>query len=214
MATPSFNVVSPSLLEVRLVGTLHGSRVMTVLHYAATFTGGSVDGWAAYTAFQTEVDGGASDIFSPYFAVLGTDYAMSWMDTQWIWPTRFIFKRWTNHAGDPGTGPSASLPAANSGAIIRRGTTSGRHGRGTLKIPAVPLDFATVDSLTGPGLSAYGTLADALTANVTATVGGTAVTFTPNLFNRADPSNSQAISGWDVREALGTERRRLPGRGI
>jgi len=214
MPTPSFNIVSPSIMEVRAAGLCHGSRTLTVLHYAFTWSGGAIDGWPAYDAMHAAMIGGFRPIWDDYLACCGTDFQFQFIDYQWVWPTRFIFKRNTSVLGEAGTGPSDSLPLANSAGIIRRGTAASRHGRGTIKMPAVPTDFVTVDSLTAPALAAYGILADDLTQTIPVTVGATVTSAAPNLFNRANPGDSQAVSGWDVRTALGTERRRLPGRGI
>lgn len=122
-----------------------------------------------------------------------------------------------------GTVAGHALPAEVTAVLEKFTSLKGQHGRGRMEMPAVPISFTTPATnpnvLNAAGLVAYQNPGTLLTTPVAS--GG--VNYSPCLIARANPdadpiilANNLAIlvNDYDVRENLGTQRRRYPGRGI
>lgn len=214
MADPSFPVATNDIVEVRINGACHGSTVMTVLHYMLdSVSPTSNDGWAILGEMIAGLTGIGS-LFSEYLGCLSNQWQWRFTDYQVIFATRWIARRDTPADVVNGSVVSPALPLATSGRILKKAITGSRHARGVIHMPAVPTSFATDDSLTADAITAYQGFAATVKATVDLSAISAGTKAIPVLFNRAAPIQSKPIFDTVVEEPLGTERRRLPGRGI
>lgn len=206
----AYPVAANSILEVTLIGTLAGQTTLTILHYKLGSTGIS-DGESAITAANAAINNALpSSLVAYYLACCGESFALDSIRYQWIYTVRYL-ARTVPSAFDQGTVAGACMPPGVSVAITKQSQLAGRHGRGTVHMPGVPLTFVTAGLLDGSAQAPYTNLANELEAPIP--VGGG--TFAaPVIYQRASPINSQQVIQTTVQQNVRTMSRRVVGRGI
>jgi hypothetical protein len=123
------------------------------------------------------------------------------------------------NTGTVGTEASNSLPAEMAVTLSKRTGLKGQHGFGRVSMPAVPascLDLTTSSNkLNGTGLGLYGNFADTMELSITHGL----ITYKPVVTTRPIApatltSKAAIITSVILRDQLGTQLRRRPGRGI
>lgn len=214
MAQPSFPVNNNDVVEVRIQGVAHGSRVMTILHYRlVNVSGTSNDGWSILNELSNQLTGPGS-LVSEYIGCLSQDWQESSLDFQVVYSQRWIPFQIIPGPPIMGSVQSPALPLQTSGRIVKRAIQATHHGRGVIKMPAVPQTFVENDGLSAVGLQQYQLFANQVKQPADLGAISVGLQAIPILFNRKAPLNSVDVFDAEPGLSTGTERRRLPGRGI
>jgi len=201
------------IVEFSIHGTHEGQRVLNVFHYEIELgIGAFPDLVTAADAFLGELFG--TDKFADrYQEVTSQDLAINEFVLQKIWPLRMarIVKPQT---GLTGLVEETALPPNDSVVLIKRNDSTGRHNRGRIHMPAVPVSFVEGGMVTGTARALYDLFGARAAEVIEITSGGGPVTFTPVLYQRLMPGNS---AQWTSALTQGTSRvvrRRTVGVGI
>lgn len=129
------------LIQLQIVGRLHGQRIRTVLHYS--FRGPDhMDGEAALEQF----DGIFEDFsLSAFLAFQSAEYQCDYIFSQVIKPVRYRPVVLT--VEEPGTVEGDSLPSGVAAVLSRYGTPAGRRYQGRTFVAGVPVSFEENSSL-------------------------------------------------------------------
>lgn len=208
----AYNVGNNAIVEVSIVGQASGQTTLTILHYrlggAPVETG--TDGSAALTALNTVINNQTDSLQVRYMACMAVDFTCTAVRLQWLWPIRYRSQERTPQAA-VGTSGGQIVSANIAAAITRGGDLAGRGKSGTLHMPAVPANFMDDSILNADAKTAYDGFG-ARTATIIAASGG--LTFTPVLYNREAPAQSQQVTVAASKNTVRTMRRRTVGRGI
>lgn len=197
------------VIEVTFEGRLFAQQVMSVFHYVVT-NPVTVPNGAEELAFLMDTLNADDGFLAQWLACCSNQLTNATIKVQKIAPLRFLPVQADGISSTGGVG-SASMPSNVAVAITKRAEQAGRHGRGTLHMPGVPIEFVTNGSVNIVGAGVY----DSLRAQILLerTPFGGAVTYQPVIFNRALPLTSQPVLNTVLRREARVMRRRTVGLG-
>lgn len=198
------------IVEVTIRSTVNAQTCLSLFHYRFDGSGTVPDGGGAILQFLNVLNGGAG-LVAKYAALMGSNCPINELRGQMIRSSR-----WNPISVAPITpagtwdGDGVSNPSV-AVAFTKRAEAATRSGRGTLHMPGVP-----EDAMVGGKISnGYRDAADPLEAQIAAVVTpSSGRVWTPIIYNRTNPANSQVIVSVSTEENLRTMRRRVVGRGI
>lgn len=206
----AYPILTGSIVEVILFQRMQGQQVMNVLHYQVTSASPIPDGKAALDALNTNLNSANIQGLFHTLADFQVDTVVyESLQLQWISPSRFRAIHYPPSQGFGNLG-EAPAPIATSVVIQTIADEATRHGRGGVHLAGMPASFNNASELSAAGVTALAAFLDALIME--RTVG--ALTYTPVIYNRANPAASLPITNGFQRTTLRTMRRRVLGRGI
>lgn len=156
---PSITIDGPALLEVQMVGRLHGQRVRNVYHYllrgSLSFADGNGAAEDAASKFMTVVG-------SPLLLMLSDEYTLEYIQAQWVKPTRY--RAVHVPINSPGDSDENSLPSFAAAVLSFNGIGAGRSWTCRKYIAGLPVTVEEDSALTNAAVIALQLImADALT---------------------------------------------------
>jgi len=206
----SYTVSNGAILEVSIKGTYKTQRFLSLFHYRYERPSGEVDGRVLINTINPLInDAALGKLVKEYTLTLHTDAALEEVVYQWLWPTRRPRVTKTpavlsgNVAGDPAP-PNIAM------ALTKRGDAAGRHGVGTLHMPALSLVNIDGGEFTLLGQDSYGQMLTKLAEVINIEFGENLI---PVILNRGDPANSPQILDTFSHKQVRTMHRRTVGLG-
>lgn len=203
-----YQIATGSLMEVGIRGRHFGQRTLSVLHYQYISTSLLSDGRQALIDFMNKL-GEAGGLLVKYRDCCSAVWTMEEVRAQWIFPLRYVYEQSTTGTGD-GTVAGNSLPPNSSVTLYKRSELAGRHNRGFVHMPGVPLTFVTEGVLSTTGLAAYAALCTKLKTVIDVTGGPS---YQPVILNRSQPAISVFVNSCLPMGTARTQRRRTVGLG-
>jgi len=206
-------VLDGMVIEVTLVGRHQAQTVLTVLHYKATVPPAVFQDFAPLEDQVLDhllITGG---VVKSYLDAMSEEYEQSTIRIQPISPVRYAFFDHPQTAS-AGTVAAPAFPPNVSCVIVKRNELTGRHNRGSVHMPAVPLTFIDGGVITTGARVAYAALGDALTIPFTISGGGGDTDWNPVIFRKANPPLSEVFTACSPQETSRIMRRRTLGVGI
>jgi len=149
---------TPALLELQVVGLLHGQTTRNVFHYAKADTTTIPDGLAHLTAFTLAF---SANLTAAMRACASNEWSVRRITYQWIKPTRY---RQLEVAISPnaGTVVQNSLPSGASIVLSRYTRRSGTRWRGRTYLAGIPATFEDDSKVAAAGANPLNALATIL----------------------------------------------------
>jgi hypothetical protein len=123
-----------AVVEVQILGTLHGQRTRNTFHYL--YTGSTpLDGPATLDALLTEFE---QEVGNVILALQSNEQMCDGYQIQLIHPTRYRSRFLAS--ATPGSVQSSSLPSTSTVVLGRQGIVAGRRYQGRIYVPGVPLN--------------------------------------------------------------------------
>lgn len=203
------DISNGAVLEVVVHSTLNAQRQMTVLHYKLSDMSAPADQFVKLEAVDTRF-ALADGIYDAIAAASGNDCEFQEVQLQWIFPTRFAYRRFDSMPLI-GQYPNICLPSNVAATITKKGVEAGRHSIGAVHLPNVPQETMVEGLFQAPYTTALEALATALKTPYTIATGGT---LTPIIANRASLGGSKEVVTTVVQLSTRVQRRRTLGLGI
>jgi hypothetical protein len=199
-----------AILEVQVVGRLHGQITRSVLHYAKTDFAPVNDGNAFLQAFSLAYTGTLTGL---YRACCSNEFTVVQVSYQWIKPTRYRALQ-VSIFPNAGTVIQNSLPSGAATVLSKTTPRSGRKWRGRVYLPAIPQTFEADSLINATGKQAYDALAASL--NSSQIITGTQLYPWVNKdlpTGAAQDTNDHTIDSVITRDVIRYQRRREVGVG-
>jgi len=207
----AYAIVPPAMVEVTIHSTISAQTCLTMLHwYLASSFATVTDGHQELVNIWERIQpGAATDVITPFVSCMGLGTSVDFCRVQWVWPQRYqAFQNAVNLAGgviNATVNPSVAAVISRSGDIARKGRRSNLH------MPGLPTSFIANGSLTAAAVNTYQVFGVATMQNLVTPTGHT---YTPVIYNRANPASSIVITTVIPSATARTMRRRVVGRGI
>jgi len=134
MAT--YQIDAPAMMEIQIVGRLHGQRTRNVFHYlypsgAPALADGKTAAENALGDFQTNMVDGLLPLLSEEFQIEA-------LSAQWVLPTRYraVFDTTPQN----GTSPNNSLPSYCAVCVSKLGILADAKSQGRTYFPGIPVN--------------------------------------------------------------------------
>jgi len=206
----SYNVNNGDVLEVSFKGTYQGQRFLTILHYAVDTGFVATDGPTMINDFNAAFNlAGAGNGMQRYADCLNANANIEQVVYQFI-----ALVRRARVVKVPAVGLGQVIgtdsPPNIAAALTKQSDTAGRHGYGTVHMPALVNESFAGGTLTIGGLAVYGGFLSELFRIYT--LGG-GRSLLPVIFRRADPANSVVVLRSIAQDPVRTMHRRTVGVG-
>jgi hypothetical protein len=201
---------SSDIVEVKVIGTLFNQRTLNVFHYRIEADSGEPVYADAITAFANGFDAGTQ---SPVLAMLACqcpEYTLVGCSAQRVYPTRD--RAYFSASGLPGTYAGECTQTNLAATIEKWSWTGGRHGIGSMHLPATPTEAQVAGSWVGPYLTLLASIAARLKLPYTPSEDPDCVA-QPVIYNRINKSASLPLQGATVKPTIRVMRRRTVGVG-
>jgi len=195
------------LIQLQIVGKLHGQRIRTVLHYS--FLGPDhTDGEAALESF----DGVFEDFSLPAFlAFQSVEYRCDYIFSQVIKPVRYRPVVLT--VEENGTVEGSSCPSGVAAVVSRYGTPAGQRYQGRTYVAGVPVSSENDSLLTDAAVDLLDQIGVVTTEPLLIGMGGnSAAPLTSGNVTTPVPI-AYLVQQYLPRQELHYQRRRAVGRG-
>lgn len=209
----AYGVTLPGIVEIVFVGKYAEQTTMSMFHYVVPAGTAISDGRAYLGLLNTQVQT-VGGLFDKYTSVLPTAWTGLYLQFQWIYPTRYARYIDSSVLGAGGQAEGDGLPSSAAAALTKRSDdVAGRHGHGTLHMPAVPQGYCdvTLSNLVTAGVTAYQTLGTQMCVDLTPP---SAPAARPAIYSRGSPGLSGLVETCIPERTIRTMRRRVVGRGI
>lgn len=195
-------------LEVRLEGKLYAQQVMNVLHYKLVSSSETMEGRDVINSAHADFNG-VTGLFQRWAECMSEDCINLKVFYQWIHPSRFSYIEKAMTATEGLVEELACSPQVTS-ELVKRSDLTGRHQRGSLHVPALPITWeegGLLTDLARSNLQAFG--------NKTAFVvdPDEGWTLQPIIYDRVTPNNSPIITNVILKPEARALVRRTVGRG-
>jgi hypothetical protein len=200
-----------AIIEAAYVGECNGQTVMNIFHYRVETQSSIADVGAEVLVFRQAFGSlGGGSMLAAYLLCMPTNYTLTRVTAQPIYPTRY--RRNTQGNEVAGTGSAAALTSNLQASITLTTDLAGRNQNGGKRL-LLPGDGFLDGNLVDAQFDALGTLGAAMILPVTAGSGGGI--YNACLFHRP-PSVGQYtdITGFIVQRSVRVMRRRTVGLGI
>lgn len=206
----SYNVSNGDVLEVSFKGTYQGQRFLTILHYAVDTGATPSDGPTMISDFDAAFNlAGAGNAMQRYANCLNANANIEQVVYQFIALTRRA-----RVAKIPAVGLGQVIgtdaPPNIACALTKQSDTAGRHGYGTVHMPALVNESFTGGTMNAGGLAVYGGFLSELFRVYTLGGGRSLI---PVIFRRTDPANSVSVLRSIAQDTVRTMHRRTVGVG-
>lgn len=203
-----YTIEPPALMEIQIVGRLHGQRTRNVFHYVYRNQDPIVDGNAVALAVAGEF---VDQVYAALITMVSNEWTCEAVTAQWVQPIRY---RMAHVVPETAVGVIVgnSLPAYCAAVISLYTELSGRPHQGRKYIAGVPSQYEENSNISDVYVDLLNDLGAMMTENLE--VAGPA-TFEPTLTTPDSwPAvTEQAISDWVPRKILRVQRRREVGVG-
>lgn len=211
-AWPSMPV--QSVVEHIIRGEQDGQTTMTVLHWRVACDNAPDMLIKVNEALQAldEAARGVDGIHSAITDSRSADWKNTYSQWQVLVPERLPYIRF--HDAAPGGVAGASLPSNSSVVLVKRGPAAGRHNRGAIHLPGVPVAHTEDSRLNAAGMGAMAALSAIVPEWLQVMVGGRILEAYPIIYDREAAILSADIIDCTPVPEIRTMRRRTVGRGI
>lgn len=189
------------VLQVTVLGTLHGQTIQNVLHYYESTSGA---GNNAVGLAQTA----GSSVGGTFRTNLAAEYTYQGTMAQKIWPLPKTLSATDTTAAGAGDIASNSLPSSVAATITKQTSLAGHRFRGRIYVGGVPSSYENDSQLSAAGLAGIGAIATAIETPLSAN----GFTWTPVLWHRDTNAFTFVVNAL-ARSILRVQRRRQVGRG-
>jgi len=203
----TYTLHAGDLIQLQIVGKLHGQRIRTVLHYA--FAGDDhLDGEAALESLDAVFE---DFVLTTFLAFQSVEYRCDYIFAQVIKPVRYRPVVLTVEAN--GTVEGSSCPSGVAAVVSRYGTPAGPQYQGRTYVAGVPVSSETDSKLIPAAVDLLDAIGAATAEPLLVGLGGnSAVPLTSG--NVTTPvSITYQVQQYLPREELHYQRRRAVGRG-
>lgn len=209
----AYAVPNSHIVQAVLSGRYHGQQWMNVVHFApvAPPAGEIADGEANLDEIYAILDIADAGWTHLREAYTDNELKMDYIQLQYIYPTRFAYKRYDALVTE-GNQVVVGAPPNVSGVITWQADTTGRDSRGSMHVLGIPAS-----------LLADGLIDDTIREPMAEEAAFLIEPFTPPTFNqeyemilfhRAAPALSKTVTHFTVQRTSRVERRRTVGLGI
>lgn len=205
-----YTVGNGAILEVSIRGSYQTQRFISLFHYTYEVPSGTTDGVALINTIDPLFNSNiAGSVVKEYTDCLNQGAVLEEVVYQWVHPTRRarIIK---TPAVLGGVVVGDKAPPNIAMALTKRGDVAGRHGVGTLHMPALSLNMISGGTFTLEGQDLYGPLQTAVQAPLNIEFGENMVAV---IYDRAVPANSTPITNVVNNVTVRTMHRRTVGLG-
>jgi hypothetical protein len=203
MAT--YSISQNSIVEMQMLGTLHGQRTRNIFHYR--YTGSTqLDGPTTLDALMDEFE---AEIQTPLRLLLSNEWMNDGVMAQLISPTRYRAR--FKAVATAGGVVSSSLPSTSCVVLRRKAIASGRQYQGRVFIPGIPTQYEDNSRLGAGVIAGWTAAADLLKEPLE---GGTAVeAFVPTITKIGPATALYDVDIVELDTILRSQRRREVGVG-
>lgn len=202
----AYPLVPLDVIEIQIVGTLHGQETRNTFHYFVDEADDSNDGAATIALLLADFE---TDVYNAMLSVMAADWSVKAITGQKITNGRMRLVV-HNPATTAGQVAGVSCPSTTAAVISRYGEGAGREFQGRVFIPAVPSTWEVDSKISPSRMSMYEAVATNLLGDLS---DGMTLDCHPTL-NRSglDPDNQRVIATV-ARDILRVQRRREIGVG-
>lgn len=215
----SYPIAQNSVLAVTYRGLLFDQIVLNVLHYQMQSDSTPTDYQTLVGAMMTNIEANNGQR-AKYLACVSSDYTLSGIDVQAVYPTRLVAIP-HNYTDQEGLYDAGAFPPNVSAVLEKTTQYASRWGRGSVHLPAIPLEAVTGGTLNVEYIQILAELCGNLELGLS--LGGVNGTVKPVLYHAAtkakgdkpatDTRITQVLSV-DPRTTSRVMRRRTVGVGI
>jgi len=194
------------IYEVTWQGRVDGQMILNIFHYVLTIPVGTVfEACENLSEWLTTVAGPRDKFLS----VLASGYELKQQRVQCIEPTRYRYFALYYDDEQPGSHAGATLPSSVMVDVTKQSDFTGPHSHGQMRLAGIPATGIEESELT---FDYYTEVVDAMEW-LTSEAGAGGTTFSPVIFDRANPALSQVITAIEVEPTSRVSQRRVVGRG-
>lgn len=202
----SYQLLNNDLVEIQIVGLLHGQETRNVFHYYVATNTPASDGRAA---LQIALADFMVRVYQPILAFQSQEWECQGLTIQKIAPFRYRLIK-ANPSDTSGDQAGSSLPSSSAAVVSRYGEAAGRAYQGRIFIPGVPVGYEENSTVNAAGMALLTVIADTLKESL---IGGAGVALHPTLAHVGNAPIDQRVSEVHASNILRVQRRREVGRG-
>jgi len=202
----AYSIVRDDILELQIVGRLHGQETRNTFHYYYDGPLPYADGRGYLEALLTRFD---TMVYGPLMDRISNEWTLTALTAQKI--DAFRYRMVTNPGSvEGGQVTGNSLPSYCAVVISRFAEIATHEGQGRIFIPGIPAADERDSELSDAAFALWLSIPGLLNTTLNPTVGGPAV---PTLSRTQANARRQEVIQVQLRKILRAQRRREVGRG-
>jgi len=205
-----YTINENSLLEIQIVGRLHGQRIRNVFHYL--YPSGEIDLSDGKTAAENALDDFQIQVVTPLLTLISDEYTIERLSAQWVYPDRY--RAILEEEDQPGGVDGSSLPSYCAVVVSKFSDASGPQYQARNYFAGIPVADEDDSGLSPAALTNWQTFGDNLLIPLGLGLPDIVVYPTAATPESAQPANVTArLTGTSVVRTLRAQRRRELGVG-
>jgi len=203
-----YQIQSGALLEIQMVGRLHGQTIRNVFHYLYLNQAAIQDGAAAALEAAQQFKQSLWDDMASQFS---NEYTLVYITAQWVKPTRYRLV--TMSVGETGTAQTNSLPSTVAVVLSFYAEFAGRRYQARKYFAGIPTTHEQDSKIAPAQLANWETVAADLASGFVTLGTNRTYELTTETAQRYAGSGQDRVVDYVVRDVLRVQRRREVGVG-